>query len=111
MSFIKEDVMSRKPQHNKPSSKRPTGILKSRRRALSLALSEIPENGLKGSNRTVAVFFRERGADSASAKETAFDRLELSLLHWAWHARYGSWFSGVRALARALRGLEETGLI
>jgi hypothetical protein len=30
---------------------------------------------------------------------------------WAWEAGYRDWTSGVRALARALRGLERNGLI
>lgn len=37
--------------------------------------------------------------------------LEQLFLAWAWGAKFGSWEQAVRVLGRALRGLEEAGLI
>ena len=37
--------------------------------------------------------------------------LSWLFLCWAWESGYRDWTQGVRALARALRGLERTGLI
>lgn len=37
--------------------------------------------------------------------------LEQLFLAWAWGAKFRSWDDAVRVLGRALRGLEETGLI
>ncbi len=39
------------------------------------------------------------------------DRLEWLFLSWSWEGRFDTWDDGVRALARALRGLERIGLI
>lgn len=57
-------------------------------------------------DRTEVVFLRRRrGPDSPH------ERLEQAVLCWTWCAGYDSRKDGLRALARALRGLEETGLI
>jgi hypothetical protein len=37
--------------------------------------------------------------------------LEQLFLAWAWGAQFGSWKNAVRVLGRALRGLEQAGLI
>ena len=42
---------------------------------------------------------------------SAHERLAWTCLSWTWGARYTRWEDGLRALARALRGLEEAGLI
>jgi DNA-binding PadR family transcriptional regulator len=55
---------------------------------------------------TVAIFRGPR-------KEPTGDRYDMEQLfsEWCWGTGIGSWKDGVRLLARALRGLEEAGLI
>ena len=39
------------------------------------------------------------------------DRLEWLFMAWSWEAGYDAWEDGLRAVARALQGLERIGLI
>ncbi len=57
-----------------------------------------------------ALFVVRRAPASPAQEPDSFD-LGWLFLCWAWEARFHSWERGLRALARALRGLEENGLI
>jgi hypothetical protein len=48
---------------------------------------------------------------TAAGAPGQLDDLSWLFLCWAWESGYRDWTQGVRALARALRGLERTGLI
>ena len=56
-----------------------------------------------------AVFIGPARATTGGSRDS-YD-LGWLFLCWAWEAGYRDWAQGVRALARALRGLERTGLI
>ena len=53
------------------------------------------------------------GGPKGTATGVPTEPYDLSWLFlcWAWESGYRDWTQGVRALARALRGLERTGLI
>jgi len=78
----------------------------SQRRMLAQALAAIPD--CAADDWTVAVF---SGSGQPQPPRDLHDRLERVFLTWAWHGGYRTWFGGVRAVARALRGLEEAGLL
>ncbi len=46
-----------------------------------------------------------------TAPPTIEERLSHAFLCWAWHTGFPDWPDAVRALARALRGLEGAGLV
>ena len=46
-----------------------------------------------------------------TAPPTTEERLSHAFLCWAWEAAFPDWQDAVRALARALRGLERAGLV
>jgi hypothetical protein len=73
---------------------------------LAQALAAIPDPA--ADDWTVAVF---GDGGQPQARRDLYDRLEWVFLVWAWYAGYRTWIGGVRALARALRGLEEARLL
>lgn len=55
--------------------------------------------------------FDDHPAVAGPELRSAYERLAWTCLTWTWGARYTRWEDGLGALARALRGLEEAGLI
>jgi len=95
-----EDTTKRQTTRPSTPRRRSPGHTIARQQALAKALSAIPDTG---DDWAVAAFIAS-GTDR-------YHRLESIFMVWGWHAGYRSWYAAVRAVARAVRGLEQSGLM
>ncbi len=61
-------------------------------------------------DRVEAIFIGRRTPTKTTGSSDPYD-LGWLFLCWCWESGYGSWEDGLRSLVRALRALEEIGLI
>jgi hypothetical protein len=88
--------------------KRSPGYSIAQQQALAKTLSAIPDTG---DDWTVAAFIGSGNSGPDAPGTDLYHRLESIFMVWGWNAGYRSWYTAVRALARAVRGLEQSGLM